>query len=116
MNQQINAIEVDEKYDNEFFYYLIGFSKNNLLKAAGSGAMPMLSKSEFAKVRLYAPAEKTEQHAIASILSSADNEIDTLEKQLIRVSQQRKYLIKILVSGKIYTPASILGEKETQYA
>lgn len=116
MNQQINAIEVYEDFDNDFFYYLIGFSKNILLKSAGAGAMPMLSKSEFAKVKLFAPVEKTEQLAIAAILSTADSEIDVLEKQFQEVSKQRKYLVNNLVSGKIHAPELIGGVKEIQYA
>jgi type I restriction enzyme, S subunit len=116
MNQQINAIEVNETFDNEFFYYLIGFSKNNLLKAAGAGAMPMLSKSEFSKVKLYAPTEKTEQHAIASILSAADNEIVLLEEEFLQVSKQGKYLMNNLVSGRINATENIHAVKEAHDA
>jgi type I restriction enzyme S subunit len=117
MNQQINAITVSDKYDNEFFYYQIGNSKNKLLKAAGSGAMPMLNKNEFSKIKLFAPTDKAEQTAIASLLSSADLEIDLLQGCRALIDNQRRFLLNNLVSGKIRTPENLtMPAKEVQYA
>jgi len=117
MNQQLNAITVSDKYDNEFFYYQIGHSKNELLKAAGSGAMPMLNKNEFSKIKLFAPTDKAEQTAIASLLSAADLEIDLLQGCRALIDNQRRFLLNNLVSGRIRTPENLtMPTKEVQYA
>ncbi len=117
MNQQINAVIVDETYDNEFFYYQIGFSKNALLRIAGAGAMPMLNKQDFSKIKMFAPKDKAEQTAIANVLSVADKELDELLKLKSTLTDQRKYLVNNLVSGKTRTPQNLaLADKETPYA
>jgi type I restriction enzyme S subunit len=46
-NQQINAIEVDGKYSNEFLYYALENNANKIRLLAGEQAVPILNKSQF---------------------------------------------------------------------
>ncbi|MBU1071499.1 restriction endonuclease subunit S [Patescibacteria group bacterium] len=45
-----------------------------------------------------------EQHAIAKIMTTADEEIETLEKQKEKYEDQKKYLLNNLITGKIRVP------------
>ncbi len=101
-NQQINSIVVNDKNDNEFIYYLINNSINLLKRYAGAGAMPILNKVTFSKIKVNIP-ELKEQTAIAKILTTADEEIEALEKKKKIIEEQKKFLLNNLVTGKIRT-------------
>ena len=102
-NQQINSIVVNRDNSNEFFYYTLQNSNNLLKRYAGVGAMPILNKLTFSKIKLKIP-ELSEQTAIANILTTADEEIETLEKKKKNIKDQKKYLLNNLISGKIRIP------------
>ncbi|WP_368936389.1 restriction endonuclease subunit S [Proteus penneri] len=98
-NQQINAVIVNSKHCNEFFYYQIEFNKHKLLAWAGTTAVPILNKSSFEKILLLAPL-KHEQQKIASVLTAADKEIELLEAKLAHFKQEKKALMQQLLTGK----------------
>jgi type I restriction enzyme S subunit len=102
-NQQINSIVVNKKNNNEFIYYVIQNSKNLLKRFAGAGAMPILNKITFSKIKILIP-ELEEQKAIADILMTSDSEIKMLEKKLSIIKNQKKYLLDNLVTGQIRVP------------
>lgn len=103
-NQQINAIVVDEnRFSNEFVYYQISNYKQHLLRIAGSGAVPILSKSEFKKIWMSFPS-LPEQSKIALVLSAADEEVSALERKLATLKEQKHFLLNNLVSGTIRLP------------
>jgi type I restriction enzyme S subunit len=99
-NQQINSIVINKKNNNEFIYYIIQNSKNLLKRFAGAGAMPILNKITFSKIKILIP-KLEEQNAIAEILTIADKEIEVLEKKFSILRNQKKYLLNNLITGKI---------------
>ncbi len=58
-----------------------------------------LKYHEFAKLHLTVPSDKEEQEAIAKILSTADAEIDILQKDLDQEKQKKKALMQLLLTG-----------------
>jgi type I restriction enzyme S subunit len=102
-NQQINSIVVNNKNDNEFIYYLIQNSIGILKRYAGSGAVMILNKIDFSKIKVSLPKLK-EQQAIAKILTVADEEIENLEKKKKIIEEQKRYLLNNLITGKIRVP------------
>lgn len=98
-NQQINAVIVNSKHCNEFFYYQIEFNKHKLLAWAGTTAVPILNKSSFEKILLLAPL-KHEQQKIASVLTAADKEIELLQAKLAHLKDEKKALMQQLLTGK----------------
>ena len=106
-NQQINSVVVNDKHNNEFIYYLIENSKNLLIKNAGAGAMQILNKSVFSKLKIKVPKTREEQDAIAKILVTTDDEIRTLNCKLNQLKDQKKYLLNNLITGKIRTPETM---------
>lgn len=98
-NQQINAVIVNDKNSNEFFYYLIEFNKNSLIALSGKTAVPILNKSSFEKLKFKSP-KLHEQQVIAAVLSAADREIELFQQKLEGLKQEKKALMQQLLTGK----------------
>jgi len=75
-----------------------------LKEVAGGGALAMISKGVFEKIKLSFP-KLEEQRVIANILIAADEEIEMLEKKLTILKNQKKYLLNNLITGAIRTKA-----------
>lgn len=94
-NQSINSIVCNDRYDNEYVYYLIknflpGLKSYNLGTASGR---EYVSKSNFAKIELVAEQDKTIQKEIGEFLSRYDSLIENYQKQikLLEEAAQRLY-------------------------
>lgn len=105
-NQQINAIIPNKNFSSEFIYYLVEWSFHKLKEVAGGGALAMISKGVFETIVLAFP-KIDEQNAIANILTASDNEINSLEKKLSLLKDQKKYLLNNLITGEIRTPENL---------
>lgn len=99
-NQQINAILPSKNYSNEFLYYLISYQVNYIKSYAGNSATQIINKSTFESLEFLIPPLQ-EQKAIAQILSTADKEIELLEKELEQLKLQKKGLMQLLLTGII---------------
>lgn len=66
-----------------------------------------LKFKHFSEVRVFIPVDAKEQEAIADVLTAADAEIETLEKKLALVREQKKYLLNNLVTEEIRVPEDI---------
>lgn len=60
-----------------------------------------LSKNELMKEKIYIPSNISEQHAIAEVLSTADDEINLLNQKLEATKEQKKGLMQQLLTGQI---------------
>ena len=94
-NQSINSIVCNDRYDNEYVYYLIknflpGLKSYNLGTASGR---EYVSKSNFEKIELVAEQDKTIQKKIGEFLSLYDSLIENYQKQikLLEEAAQRLY-------------------------
>jgi len=77
--------------------------KFQLKKIATGVSVLGLSKSNLNKINIQLP-KKEEQTAIAKILTTADEEIEILEKQKEKIKAQKKYLLNNLITGRIRLP------------
>jgi len=59
-----------------------------------------ISANDFYGIRIPQPSYQ-EQRAIAEIFSSADREIDTLEKKLAALEKQKRGLMQKLLTGEV---------------
>lgn len=94
-NQSINSIVCNDKYDNEYVYYLIknflpGLKAYNLGTASGR---EYVSKSNFEKIELVAEQDKDAQIRIGKYLSRYDSLIENYQRQikLLEEAAQRLY-------------------------
>ena len=98
-NQQINAIVVDEKYNNEFLYYELEFNSQKIKLLAGEQAVPIINKSQFEAVKLLCPP-LPEQARIAEVLSTWDKAITNLQATINQKELRNKWLMQQLMTGK----------------
>ena len=91
-----------ETFDSDFLYYLLGSDeifKQYIEMAAGS-SVQNLNKEKVAKL-LVPIFDKKEQTAIASVLSSMDKEIETLNTKLEKYRNLKTAMMQQLLTGKI---------------
>ena len=65
----------------------------------GSG-LPNIQKKSLESLQIHHPIDTNEQKAIAAVLSTADEEITSLESDLLRLRQEKKALMQQLLTGK----------------
>lgn len=87
--------EVDMKF---LFYYLLNKRKEILALGAGAG-QPNISQQIIQKISINIP-DLYEQHAIADILTSMDDEISLLESERAKYEQIRSGMMEELLTGK----------------
>ena len=73
----------------------------NILAFLASGTRAKLNRSELDKITVHQPVEKTEQTAIAAILSDMDAEITALEAKLAKARDIKQGMMQKLLSGRI---------------
>ena len=77
------------------------FYKQAYAWCEGSGQRYVISQDDFRNMKIYIPSNISEQHAIAEVLSTADDEIDLLNKKLTLFKEQKKGLMQQLLTGNI---------------
>jgi type I restriction enzyme, S subunit len=95
-NQKFNTV-----LSTNFLYTLLCadiYQKSMLCLSSGS-AQPQLPVKDLKRLNILLPP-LPEQEKIASVLSSADEEISTLGKQLVTYKQQKRGLMQQLLTGK----------------
>lgn len=87
-------------FDTIFLFYILKLQQNRLYSLQTGGAQPHIYKNDICQ--LFIPKISfCEQKAIADILSSADKEIELLNKQLELYTEQKKGLMQNLLTGKV---------------
>ncbi|NLI64556.1 MAG: hypothetical protein GX367_07480 [Bacteroidales bacterium] len=80
-------------------YCLRGDSfRYEMMRLAQGSTRFNLSKTEFLKTTLEVPSI-SQQHRIAKILSTADQEIDLLKREVAKLKEQKKGLMQLLLTG-----------------
>lgn len=97
---QLKAIDSET-----FLYQLIhaDFFVNAVLTRCTGSNYPAINSLDLSKIKFKVPKKK-EQTTIAHILTTADQEIDTLEKKRAIIAQQKKYLLNQLITGELRLP------------
>ena len=100
------AVGILRFYDEIVAEWSILFLQSNegqrqLFENQKSGAQHNLTVEDVRSLKIKMPKEKSEQTAIASILSDMDNEIEALEKKLAKTRQLKQGMMQQLLTGKI---------------
>ena len=95
--------DYQEAYDMQFLYYILCSDAimNQYVSMAAGSSVQNLNKEKVANVLLYAPTSLQEQSAIASILTSMDDEITALEAKKVKCEQIKQGMMQQLLTGKI---------------
>lgn len=87
----------------QFLYYILCSDAvmNQYVSMAAGSSVQNLNKEKVANVLLYAPISLQEQSAIASALTSMDNEITAIEAKKAKYEQIKQGMMQQLLTGKI---------------
>lgn len=92
------------------FAYLNYFFQNTINSQKQMGAMPYIKLGMLQEYEIKVPKSEKEQSAIAQILTTSDKEINSLENKLKILKEQKRYLLKNLITGTIRTPETLLAK------
>ena len=85
--------------DVNFIYHLLVSMQTIIYSLQSGGAQPHIYPKDIEGLKILIPP-LVEQKKIASVLSLADQEIETLQKKLDRLKQEKKALMQQLLTGK----------------
>ncbi len=101
ISQAILGIKVNkEVLNNIYLYYYLSFIENKAKEIGQQGTQSNLSKQIVEKFKLQLPTIK-EQQTIATVLSSIDKEIESLEGKKAKYEQIKQGMMQQLLTGKI---------------
>ncbi len=104
-NQGFQSLIVDEKYNNEFIFYLKNkFQKEMLIKAFGSTFLE-ISKSNIENIKIILPT-LNEQNKIANFLSLLDKKIELQTKKIEDLK-----LYKLCLKNRVFNESGMLRYK-----
>lgn len=106
-SQAVISIVPNEKVLTEYLYYFLKYYKKIISKYIETGTQGNINAQTVKKIEI--PLVPTgQQMAIVNILSGCDREIELLKSKKSQIEQQKKFLLKKLVSGELRTPEDIL--------
>ena len=97
----LDNLKAKEKNDFLFLYFLL--QKIEFKKYIIGSTIPHIYFKDYKIEKVCIPKDIKEQKAISDILTTADNEIKMLEKKLVILKDQKKYLLNNLITGTIRT-------------
>jgi len=90
-----------ETTDGEFLYYLLQTKKQDFISLCGGSTFLEIGKTQLTAFEIELPKEKSEQTAIATILSDIDTEIAALETRLAKTRELKQGMMHNLLTGRI---------------
>ncbi len=111
ISRQLMAIRV-KQWDSKFLYYSL-LQNANQIKAASTGLIPGLSRSDILDQQIPLPPTVTEQRAIAAALSDVDGLIGALDALIEKKRAIKRAAMQQLLTGKKRLPG-FSGEWETK--
>ena len=88
-------IRFKENFNKKFLYYYIKYHKNWFQRMARQAVnQASINQTSLKKFPFTIPKLKTDQDKIADFLSEMDNKIDSVEQQLEKIKEFKKYLLQ----------------------
>lgn len=91
---------INLKLNLQFTYHCLKFNENRIMKLRVGSGLPNIQKKDIDGLVIEYPNCHIEQQKIASVLSSADREIEALQGKLTALKQEKKALMQQLLTGK----------------
>jgi len=98
-SQAILGIRPNSNLDHQFLYYYLSSLKEKIKLQGQQGTQSNLNAGMVKGFRLNIPTIK-EQQKIATVLTTADKEIQTLQQKIDCLKQEKKALMQQLLTGK----------------
>jgi type I restriction enzyme S subunit len=103
-NQGFKNIVPFDEADIEFLYYLMTTKKQELIALCGGSTFLEIGKKQLTPFEVVLPQTKTEQTAIAAVLSDMDAEIAALTAQADKTRLLKQAMMQELLTGRTRLP------------
>ena len=104
-----SVITSSDYYDLDFIFYLLSLNQRKLYSMQSGGAQPHVYPKDIESLKFFLPKLR-EQQKIASVLSTADLEIEKLQGQLEKLQEQKKGLMQKLLTGEVRVKSVVNNE------
>lgn len=84
----------------EFLYQALKVNESKIMQLRVGSGLPNIQKKDLDAFKISFPNNQVEQKKIAAVLSSADQEIDSLQQKIEALKQEKKALMQQLLTGK----------------
>lgn len=102
LNQSLAALVCKNSLSSKFLFYWIDYRYDFLRElSSGDGGRGGLNKKLIMKIKLTIPTDIKEQEAIASILTSMDEEIENLKKEKAKIEKIKDGAMDDLLTGRV---------------
>jgi len=105
-NQGFKSLVCGDSVDHEYLYYGLLTLKEQMVDLATGSTFLEISKRDVANIRLLLPS-RSEQHAIAAVLTDMDAEIAGLERRLDKTRALKRGMMQQLLTGSIRLPIPV---------
>jgi len=85
--------------ENMYLHHYLKFNEPKIMRLRVGSGLPNIQKKAIESVKVRYPSAN-EQQKISSVLSSADQEIETWQQELAHLQQEKKALMQQLLTGK----------------
>ena len=86
--------------DVDFLYYLLMTQKQGFISLCGGSTFLEIGKGQLTDYEVRLPAEKTEQTAIATVLTDMDSDLAALEHRQAKTCALKQGMMQELLTGK----------------
>lgn len=111
INQDLKAIYPKNVLSNKYLYHWFKLKKQFIERLGSGSTVSGIQLSELKSIKIALPPLE-EQSSIAKVLTTADEEIETLQKKLAVLKDQKKYLLNNLITGTIRTPEDMFENRK----
>ena len=95
-NQQINSVVARSDVENEFIYYALVHLTPSIKSIPATSTLPIINKTDFSKINIWIPTDRTEQKTVADCLSSLDDLITAQNQKIDALKTHKKGLMQQL--------------------
>jgi type I restriction enzyme S subunit len=99
-NQGFKNFVPFDSTDVEFFYYLLQTQKQGFIRLCGGSTFLEIGKTQLAAYEVQIPSAKSEQTAIAQVLTDMDAEITALEARRTKTHALKQAMMQELLTGR----------------
>lgn len=96
-----STISEGNDYFIDYIYYVLLLKQNDIFRLQTGGAQPHIHPKDIAPLKISIPCLYEEQVAIANILTTMDNEIESLEEERDKYIRLKEGMMQKLLTGQI---------------
>lgn len=101
ISQAVLGFILSSDMDLYFLYYLLDYMQEDIVRNGQTGTQTNLSKKIVENINIYYPINVKEQTAIAEVLTTMDNEIESLEEEREKYIRLKEGMMQKLLTGQI---------------